>query len=100
MDNILEKNSEVNLRDLDQLKYDLNSTNSDSEEPHEDEDYSSISMKEDFVKQESKSYSMMCKMETDLILPEVPITADAAKSGKKREKSKKEMEEEEREKMQ
>jgi len=114
MENILNKEPEQNA--LEQLKYDLNSTNSDSDGAYEDDDSreAALAIEENILKDvmtkayESKSsenYLSRIKTEkmdtTDIILPEASQTLLRQTDIKKKEiKSKKEMEEEEREKMQ
>lgn len=103
MDNILHKEMKEHV--LQQLKYDLNSTNSDSDTAHDDDDDNG-QIKEKLIKVEpdmnihnfdiTKTSNSLV---SDLILPEA-VLADPPKQGKKRERSKKELEEEEREKMQ
>lgn len=99
MDNILEK-SEV----LDQLKYDLNGTNSDSDPQQDDDDFSNSQMhiKEETNIKREFDIGNVTRMQTDLILPE-SLSSDTPTSKayhKKKERTKKELEEEEREKMQ
>lgn len=115
MDNILEKDCEANVRALEQLKYDLNSTNSDSDVPNDDENSRDGLMAVDssYIKEEYEArdddykdfadYKSRCddiNMETDIILPQADQGDMSKIYNKKKEKSKKELEEEEREKMQ
>ncbi|CAH0547494.1 unnamed protein product [Brassicogethes aeneus] len=108
MDNIMVKD-EANERALEQLKYDLNSTNSD-----EDDEYNDIPMIDEikpdisdhdlsFSSQESKNDESM-DLGHDLILPQasnsLASTSLPPPKVKKEVKTKREIEEEEREKMQ
>ncbi|KAK9712523.1 hTAFII28-like protein conserved region [Popillia japonica] len=105
MENILNKIEEsANIRALEQLQYDLNSANSDSD-GNEDEDSRDavLAIEENVLKyDDSISERVGIKTEildTDIILPEVSQHV-AHHREKKKERSKKELEEEEREKMQ
>ncbi|KAI4470671.1 transcription initiation factor tfiid subunit 11-related [Holotrichia oblita] len=122
MENILNKiesEESANIRALEQLQYDLNSANSDSE-GNEDEDSRDavLAIEENILKYDdsnSERVGTFCSdnadisnngneikneiLDTDIILPEVSQHI-AHHPEKKRERSKKELEEEEREKMQ
>ncbi|KAK9712522.1 hTAFII28-like protein conserved region [Popillia japonica] len=98
MENILNKIEEsANIRALEQLQYDLNSANSDSD-GNEDEDSRDavLAIEENVLKYDD---SISERVDTDIILPEVSQHV-AHHREKKKERSKKELEEEEREKMQ
>lgn len=120
MENILNKIEEsANIRALEQLQYDLNSANSDSD-GNEDEDSRDavLAIEENVLKYDdsiSERVGTFCSdnaditnngkgikteiLDTDIILPEVSQHV-AHHREKKKERSKKELEEEEREKMQ
>ncbi|KAB0796973.1 hypothetical protein PPYR_11034 [Photinus pyralis] len=101
MDNILNKEQGV----LDQLEYDLNCSNYDSDQGDDDSREMSLAieenMKEEFDAEDTK-VEFYQKMETDIILPEASqlYHVGAGDVKKKEVKTKKELEEEEREKMQ
>lgn len=125
MENILNKiepEDTANIRALEQLHYDLNSTNSDSDIGNDDEDSrdAALAIEENILKYDSNNSDKMGTlstdnmdiginhslikhehMDSDIILPEAfqSITYHRDRD-KKREKSKRELEEEEREKMQ
>ncbi|KAF2881104.1 hypothetical protein ILUMI_25070 [Ignelater luminosus] len=107
MENILNKDAHV----LEQLKYDLNNTNSDSDGGYEDDDSTEAALaieenilKDEFVRSKRTDHFLPPikseKIDTDIILPEASQSLAKQNEIRKREKSKKEMEEEEREKMQ
>lgn len=108
MENILNKDAHV----LEQLKYDLNNANSDSDGGYEDDDSTEAALaieenilKDEMIKNKRTEHFLPPikseKMDTDIILPEASLQILAKQNEiRKKEKSKKEMEEEEREKMQ
>ncbi|RZC32194.1 hypothetical protein BDFB_002342 [Asbolus verrucosus] len=117
MDNIFNKPPEPNNKALDQLKYDLNGTNSDSDAMDEDDDSRDVALAiEENIKQEQQQiiqentniYQITSEihikdenpyLESDIIMPEASQN-NATPVKKKEIKTRKEMEEEEREKMQ
>lgn len=118
MESILNKivsQDSANIRALEQLQYDLNSTNSDSDIGNDDEDSrdAALAIEENILKYEdcnsekvgtllsdngTNSETKM-DIDTDIILPEASQNITTHRE-KKKEKTKKELEEEEREKMQ
>lgn len=118
MDNIL-KNSddiEANARALEQLKYDLNTGNSDSDGNDDIEEAAALALEENMMKddisiddQDSFSLTSLTTIKpdkivfnTDINLPEPPLhLVNSGRPEKKKDiKTKKEIEEEERERMQ
>lgn len=118
MESILNKivsEDSANIRALEQLQYDLNSTNSDSDIGNDDEDSrdAALAIEENILKYEdcnsekvgtlssdnATNSELKMDIDTDIILPEASQNITIHRE-KKKEKSKKELEEEEREKMQ
>jgi len=111
MEHILNKDQSA----LEQLKYDLNSANSDSDGGYDDDDSrdAALAIEENIMRNEGaksygkvpENYSSLIKSEkmdtSDIILPEASQILQRQSSLLRKElKSKREMEEEEREKMQ
>ncbi|KAK4877407.1 hypothetical protein RN001_009913 [Aquatica leii] len=103
MENILNKDQHV----LEQLEYDLNCSNYDSDQGDDDSAETALAIEESILKEEkledSKDFLHKIKiekMDTDFILPEASQSHYNQSDLKKKEKTKKELEEEEREKMQ
>ncbi|KAF5278998.1 hypothetical protein FQA39_LY05676 [Lamprigera yunnana] len=96
MENILNKEQGT----LEQLEYDLNCSNYDSDQG----DDCTLTLEEDILKEDTKFDYLdrikKEKLDTDIILPEVSQSGHIQSDMRKKEKTKKEVEEEEREKMQ
>ncbi|XP_022919901.1 transcription initiation factor TFIID subunit 11 [Onthophagus taurus] len=96
------------LKAINQLKYDLNSTNSDSDYDDDSHENSSSAMEETKYSTKTNFESFYDDpniikeeyMVTDIILPEIGQSSNLIMKERKKEKTKKEIEEEEREKMQ
>ncbi|XP_017781100.1 PREDICTED: transcription initiation factor TFIID subunit 11 isoform X2 [Nicrophorus vespilloides] len=112
MENILKKDSDMDVdpKVLEQLKDDLNSTNSDSELDDEDSRDAALAIEENMLKDDdcelNLSFSDEMKMDIkdepfdpEMLLQDVPPIM-SSNSKKKDTRTKKEIEEEEREKMQ
>ncbi|KRT84374.1 hypothetical protein AMK59_883 [Oryctes borbonicus] len=121
MENILNKiesEDSANIRALEQLQYDLNSANSDSDIGNEDEDShdAALAIEENILKYDDSNSEKLGTLSADnhdissgnelktdiletIILPEISQSITHHRERKK-EKSKKELEEEERERMQ
>lgn len=118
MEDILDKESDHNnIRALEQLKYELNSTNSDDEHMDDDEDSKDavLAIEENIIKEEvnvgsDDGFSMgvvdikaedILDLGSDIILPQASQSLNSNLQKQRKElKSRRELEEEEREKMQ
>ncbi|XP_018569795.1 transcription initiation factor TFIID subunit 11 isoform X2 [Anoplophora glabripennis] len=115
MEGILNKETDHNnIRALEHLKYELNSTNSDDEQMDDDEDSKDAVLAIEEIKEEhlghDDSFSIgvvdikaedILDLGSDIILPQASQSLNSSLHRQKKElKSRKELEEEEREKMQ